>query len=133
MVDNGSTKPRTHHRARRAAAPPDCHRDTFVLAAGLPLEALLAKGLRGGGHRNPYIFAGGTFAAPRRVSGLIVAFNLTRGPGFPPGGDAEPRSGLRVEPATALHSALTPMTPHERDPCVGRSEADDTLGRIGRG
>ena len=29
--------------------------------------------------------------APRRVFGLIVAFNLTRGPGFAPGGDAEPR------------------------------------------
>ena len=36
--------------------------------------------------------------APRRFYGLIVAFNLTRGPGFPPGGDAEPRA----------ESALTP-------------------------
>jgi hypothetical protein len=31
------------------------------------------------------------FTAPRRVYGLIVAFNLTRGPGIAPGGDAEPR------------------------------------------
>ena len=62
--------------------------------------------------------------APRRVYGLIVAFNLTRGPGFPPGGDAEPRAEVRVDPSPALHSALTPMTPHERDPCVERSDGN---------
>ena len=35
------------------------------------------KGLRGDGHRVLY-FCGGTFTAPRRIYGLIVAFNLTR-------------------------------------------------------
>jgi hypothetical protein len=33
-----------------------------------------------------------------------------------------PVAEVRVDPGPALHPALTPMTPHERDPFVERNE-----------
>jgi len=40
-----------------------------------------------------------------------------------------PVASARVGLGPALHPALTPMTPHERDPFVERSKADNTRTR----
>ena len=72
--------------------------------------------------------------APRRIYGLGAALPYTRA--------VVPRSwwrtlspvaSARVGSGSALHSALTPMTPHERDPFAGRSKADHTPARNPRG
>ena len=72
--------------------------------------------------------------APRRIYGLSAALSLTGGRGVSPLVAARsPVASARVGLGSALHSALTPMTPHERDPFVERSKGDNTRTGRGRG
>ena len=66
------------------ATPYSLFFNTFALAAAVPLEVLLSKGLRGDGRRELVSSKRRHLTAPRRIFGLSVPFNLAGHRGVSP-------------------------------------------------